>query len=73
MVALGLSLMGYLNFEGLIHNLWHSGIILRFFMVKSVTLAFEGLGAEGVRLDLMTIATLGVGLATSRPGHWSGP
>jgi hypothetical protein len=55
-VASGLLLMGYLYFGGLVRSLWHSGIFV-IFVVKSVTLAFEGLGAKGARMDLMIGAT----------------
>jgi hypothetical protein len=55
-VSLELVLMGYLYFEGLVHSLWHSGIVLRF--LKGVTLAFEGLGGEGAKLDLTSTVTL---------------
>jgi hypothetical protein len=39
-------------FDDLIHDLRRSGIVLVVLIMKSVTLAFKGLSAGGVRVDL---------------------
>jgi hypothetical protein len=44
----------------LVRDIQRSGIVFVVFVVKSVTLAFEGLSAEGAKMDLV-IGTGGFG------------
>jgi hypothetical protein len=41
--------------------------------MKNITLAFEGLDAEGSGLDLMIIENMVAGLAMPGTGRWAGP
>jgi hypothetical protein len=47
-----------LGFDDLIHNLPHSGIVLAIFVVKSITLIFEGLSARGAKINLSNLCPL---------------
>jgi hypothetical protein len=49
------------------------GVLLQFFLVKSVTLAYKGLDAEGVNLNLVTIGIALANLARPGLGHGNGP
>jgi hypothetical protein len=44
---------GGLRFDELVHDLRRSGIVFVIFVVKSIALAFEGLGVEGAKIDLV--------------------
>jgi hypothetical protein len=50
---------GALWFDKLICDLRRSGIVFAVLVVKSVTLVFKGLAAEGAKMDLVIIARCG--------------